>query len=376
MDLGLSEAQALLQRSARETLARACPPARVRAAEDRADGFDRGLWTLLAELGWLGLAIPEQYGGLGLTLLDQTLLAEELGRALVPGPVVETSVILPRLVMAVGSAAQRDALLPAVAAGNLVVALALAEAEARWDPARLSPSATREDHGLRITTVRPFVPFAATADVFLLPVRVGHAPEATASVLLDRRAPGVAIEPIPSLTGFALGAVRVTNVRADRDQWLGEGEDAQRALDHALVAGTIVAAAYQVGMAEAVLEMTVAYAKHRVAFGQPIGAFQAIQHKLVGMLSDLDGARLATREAAWRFDEGEASAALAASLANVLASEGLRSTCFEAHEVHAGVGFMMDYDLQLYYRRAKWLEQFLGHPVEHRERLAAALLDG
>lgn len=375
MDLGLSEAQQMLQRSARETLARECPPARVRAAEDRADGFDRGLWSQLATLGWLGLAIPEQYGGLGMTLLDQTLLAEELGRALVPGPFVETSVILPRLLLTGGSARQCEALLPAVATGSLIAALALVEAGARWGPARLRPSAVREEQGLRIATVRPFVPFAAAADLFILPVRVAQPEEVLVTVLVDRESPGVTVEPIPSLTGFALGEVRVDGGCADRDHQVGEGDDARRALDSALVAGTIVAAAYQVGMAEAVLDLTVAYAKSRVAFGQPIGAFQAIQHILVAMLSDLDGARLATREAAWLFDEGEASAAGAASVAKVLASEGLRSTCFEAHEVHAGVGFMVDYDLQLYYRRAKWLEQFLGQPTEHRERLAAALLD-
>jgi alkylation response protein AidB-like acyl-CoA dehydrogenase len=373
VDLGLSEAQEMLQRGAREALARECPPAVVRAVEARPDGVDRRLWAMMAKLGWLGLTIPEHYGGLGASLLDQVLLAEELGRALVPGPYVETCAILPQLLLAGGTEDQRATFLPAIAEGRLLAALALVEPGTGWDPDRLPLQG--DAAGATIDCLKPFVAYAAAADLLILPLRLATAGGDVVPLLISADAPGVSIEPIPSLTGFALGAVRLAGVAFSPDRLVGPGGLGRPALHRALAAGAIIAAAYQVGMAAAVLDMTTAYAKNRVAFGQPIGAFQAIQHKLVGMLNDLDGAQLATREAAWRFDDGAEDAEVAAAVANCLASDGLRSTCFEAHEVHAGVGFMLDYDVQLFYRRAKWLEQFLGHPVEHRERVAAALLD-
>ncbi|GIW06913.1 MAG: acyl-CoA dehydrogenase [Dehalococcoidia bacterium] len=374
MDLGLSEAQEMLQRGARDVLAHECSAAVVRAAEERATGIDGALWKTMAELGWLGMTIPERYGGLGATILDQALLAEELGRALVPGPYAETCVILPQLLLAAGSEQQRQLILPSVVAGRLLAVLALLEAEDE-QRTRATQSATSAGDEEGIWRVKPFVAYAPAADVVITPIRPHPFGEIDRVLLFERAAPGLAIEPSPSLTGCALGEVRFEGARPSASHVLGAGQEVLPVLRRALAVGATIAAAYQVGMAAAVLEMTVEYAKNRIAFGQPIGAFQAIQYKLVGMLNDLDGARLATREAAWRFDEGMADAEFASSVAKYLASEGLRSSCFEAHEVHAGVGFMLDYDLQLYYRRAKWWEQFLGHPSEHRDRIAAALLD-
>jgi alkylation response protein AidB-like acyl-CoA dehydrogenase len=333
------------------------------------------LWRQMADLGWIGLTIPEEYGGGGLSLEDQAVLAEELGRALAPGPYVETAVIAPALLLEVGTDAQRAELLPQIASGQLLVALAMTEDDAGWDPESIAVRAWPDEDSFVVQGTKLFVPFAAAADLLLVVARTGAENNALALLLVDRRARGVTVSPLPSLTGFSLAEVKFDRVDVPADRVLGDPGLDWGPLHRALDVGGAIAAAYQVGGAAAALDLTVEYAKSRVAFGQPIGAFQAIQHKLVAMLNDVDGARMTTQEAVWKLANSDPTAPFAVAVAQYLASEGFRRVCFEAHEVHAGVGFMVDYDLQLYYRRAKWLEQYLGHPVHHREKVAAALLD-
>ncbi|MFN8532401.1 MAG: acyl-CoA dehydrogenase family protein [Dehalococcoidia bacterium] len=367
MDLGLSEAQAMLQRGAREVLERECPPRRVRDVEERLDGHDATLWRQLAELGWLGLTLPESVGGLAASFEDQAVLAEELGRALVPGPFVETCAILPRL-LDEAHPAQRARLLPKIADGTLLAAIALSEADASWNEGDVRLTVHDDSEALILDGLKAFVGYGPVANLLIVAARHD---DGVSALLVEADTAGVTIEPIPSMTGVPLAEVRFTSVHVASEARLAGGwQTLQRALD----AGAVMAAAYQVGAATAVLDLTVEYAKSRIAFGRPIGSFQAIQHKLVGMLNHLDGARLATWEAAWKLDDDAPDASISASLANYLASEGLRESCFEAHEVHAGVGFMVDYDLQLFYPRAKWIEQLLGQPVHHRDRIVAALV--
>ena len=360
MDFELTAEQAALREVSRGLLAVNCPPQLVRSLAAAGRDVDDKLWQRGAELGWTGLAIPEEHDGAGQGLVELCLVAEELGRAAAPGPFTDTALTglaLARL--------GRPELLADLAAGDLAASLAFhGSVTGRYDGADLVLSG-------RASAVQA----AAAADWLLVTAAVPSATPSTAGVqgrrlaLVERSR--TAVEPRRTLDetrrwyDVVLDGVRV------------EAADVLAAAEPDLVwladAAAVLNAADSLGVGERLLEMTVSYVKVREQFGRPLGSFQSVKHKVADMLTTLKGARAATYYAAMALDAGVADATTAASAAKAFTAEGVAALAGEALQTHGGIGFTWEHDLHLYLRRAKVNEMLYGAPAEHYERLVALL---
>ncbi|MGQ4810511.1 Acyl-CoA dehydrogenase [Candidatus Entotheonellaceae bacterium PAL068K] len=372
MDLSLTEEQELLQSSARDFLRQECPTTHVRAMEEDETGYSPALWKNLAALGWAGIMFPEQYGGSGSGFVELCVLMEEFGRALLPSPFHSTVLTFGLPILLSGSEAQKQRYLPAIAAGDFLGTLALTEPSASFEPAGVSVRAESRNRGFVINGTKLFVLNAHTADALLVAVRTSDAggPEHGISLLLvPNHTSGVEITPLQTIASDRQCEVEFRHVEVSTDALLGERDQAWPLIKKTLDYATVAKCAEMVGIAQVAFDMAVDYAKNRVQFGRPIGSFQAIKHKCADMIIDVDGSRFITFRAAWCLDQG-VEAAREISMAKAWTSEGCRRVCAQAHQIHGGIGFTKEYDLQLFFRRAKQGEIFYGDADMHREVVA------
>jgi len=372
MDFALSEEQEMLRNMSRDFLVNECPKSLVREMEEDEKGYSPELWKKMAELGWMGLVFPEEYGGEGLNFLDLTVLIEELGRALVPGPYLSTVVYCGLSILAAGTDEQKREFLPKIAKGDLTLSLALTEPSATWDAAGVTVAAVPEGDDFVISGTKLFISDAHVADYLLCVARTkesGDKEDGITLFLVDAKSPGISCTPLKTIASDRQFEVVFDKVRVPRKNMLGEPDHGWAVITEMLPKAMLAQCALMVGGAQQVLEMTVNYAKERVQFGRPIGSFQAIQHKCADMAIDVDGCRFITYQAAWKLSEG-LPCALEVSMAKAWVSEAYRRTCVEGHQIHGGIGFIKDHDMQLYYRRAKASELMFGDADYHRELVA------
>ena len=370
MDLSLDSTQQLIQESARDLVRGACGrDVLVKLDRDPAGIMD-GLWGKLSEVGWPGMAIPEQYGGTGNSLTDVAVLFEELGMGPVPGPLFSSAVLCARILSEVATEEQRKAWLPGIASGKRVFALALTEARYGWAPEHIALTPKRDGSGFLVTGTKLFVHDAIFATDLLVMVR-SQSGAGTSLLRMDARAPGVAIRP---LEGFLTGMseVKFENVRVSGEDLIGKEGDAWAAMQPALLAAIPVLCAYKVGGCRAVFDLSVDYSRERTQFEQPIGRFQRVQDHVIRIVNFLDAARWTTYEALWQLDTGR-DAAASVHVAKSVASESYMGACDFAHEVHAGIGVMREYGLTLHTKMSRSLYHCLGAPAFHRKRLEAVL---
>jgi alkylation response protein AidB-like acyl-CoA dehydrogenase len=365
MNFSFSDDQTLLKNSVRLALDEQCKPAHVRAMMDDSKGYGEALWGEMAKLGWLGLPFAEEYGGAGLGLVELCLVLEELGRAAYPGPYF-SSVALGGLGLALaGSTAQKERWLSAVASGQARLSAALVEESLDWDPAMTTTTATRSTDGWTLSGAKRFVPWAHVADAVLVPAR---APEGLSLFLVDPRASGVALKPMVGIDlASRCSEMRLQNVAVKADALVGQPGGAGSVLESLLRRAAVCASAEMLGAARRCLDMSVEYAKVREQFGQPIGSFQAIRHRCAEMLLSAENAHSAVYYAAWALNAGAEDAAVAASICKAYVSDAVRKVCGDAIQVHGGIGFTWEYDLHLYFKRAKALEPLFGDAEYHRE---------
>ena len=358
MQFGLSESQIILRDSAREFFAGECPMARVRRLTETDTADDPALWSALARQGYTGIIVPEEYGGVGLGVVELVLLMEEAGRALLPGPLFSTVALAGAVLDACSGAAQKQHYLPPICRGDARATLAMLESSASWDPADVELAAK----GGRLTGEKLFVPDAAGADWIVVVGREGvH--------VVDAKAAGVGIAPMAGLDlTRRLSAVSFSNVPVET---LEHGAGLARGLQIA----TTALVAETVGGMQRTLDLTVEYAKTRKQFGKPIGMFQAVQHPCADMYLETESARSAAYYAAWALQEQAPDAAVAVSIAKMYASDAGRAVGNRGIQIHGGMGFTWENDLHLYYRRAKSSETTLGDATFHRERIARLVID-
>jgi alkylation response protein AidB-like acyl-CoA dehydrogenase len=372
MDLSLTEEQQLLQDSARDFLRQECPTTHVRAMEEDEIGYSPALWKTIAELGWPGLMFPEQYGGSGYSFIELCVLMEEFGRALLPSPFHSTVLTFGLPMLFGGSEAQKQQYLAAVASGKLLGTLALTEPSATFEPSGISVRADSRSGKFVINGTKLFVLNAHTADQLLVATRTSESggPEQGISLLLvPGKASGVDIIPLQTIASDRQCEVEFRNVEVGTEALVGTLHGGWPLLKKTLAYATVAKCSEMVGIAQVAFDMAVDYAKNRVQFGRPIGSFQAIKHKCADMVIDVDGSRFITYRAAWCLAEGlEASKEIA--MAKAWTSDACRRVCAQAHQVHGGIGFTKEYDLQLYFRRAKQGEVFYGDADLHREVVA------
>ncbi len=372
MDLGLSESQEMLKGIARSFMEREAPTDVVVDLQRAESSLAPGLWQKASELGWLGILIPPEYGGSGDSLSDAAVLYEELGRGPLPGPFFSSGVLGALTVLEGGRAEQRRDILPGVAHGERILSVAVSEPNASWGPAGITLAPQRRGRVYRLNGTKLFVSDATSATDLVVAVRTGDRPGDVSLLQVDARARGVRARRLP---GFLSWQCEVTfdDVEVPAGALLGEREgQGWAALERALERALPVLCAYMVGGCQAVFEKSVAHTQNRVQFGVPIGRFQRVQDHCIRLVNHLDGARWVTWEALWKLDAGQPAAA-SAHLAKAVASEAYLEACNAAHEVHAGMGVLVEYGLPAHTQMSRTLFHYLGDPTWHKRRMADAL---
>jgi len=375
MEFELNEEQKILQRSAADFLKKECPKALVRRLEESDEKYSPELWRKMAELGWLGLHLPEAYGGTDCSFLNMAVLVEEMGYNICPGPFISTSVLGCVPILEAGTEDQKRQILPKVANGELILTMALTESDGGYEPSALKVMAARVKDSWVIDGVKLFVPDALVADYILCVARTSEAsdPEAGLTLFLVKRDyPGVAVTPLKTISRDNQCEVAFDKVRLHADSVIGPVDKAWPVVKAALDKAAVARAAESVGAIRATLDMTVAYAKERVQFGRPIGSFQAIQHYLADMWVDMVGTRNLVLQAAWKLSTDE-PADKEVSMAKVRAGEMGRKATTVGHRVFAGIGFTMEHDLHLYHRRTLAGALAFGDADYHYEQVARNL---
>ena len=367
MDLRLSEDQEMIRKVAADFVRAEAPSTLLTQQFLKKETFLPDLYAKAAELGWLGMLVPEQYGGAGLSWLDSGVVFEELGRGPVPGPLFSSGVLAAQLLHDGGSEEQRKALLPAVCRGESIVVPALGDHGVHWGPETVATRLTREGGKRTLRGTKRHVHDAEGATAFLCAARDDDGK--VVLVLVDRDAPGVTVTPH---VGFMVSVSEVTLDGAEAADLVGEAGAGWELVDGAARKAIPLLCAYKVGACQEIFDFTVQYTRERRAFGQLIGRFQRVQDHCVELSVHMDAARMATYEALWKLDEGlPADAAI--HEAKAAASEGYHQACSYSHMVHAGPGTDYLHPLMVHSVLAHTLYQYLGTPDYHKRRMVDAL---
>ncbi|MEN8160818.1 MAG: acyl-CoA dehydrogenase family protein [Myxococcota bacterium] len=369
MNLDWSEEQEVLRDTVRKLCAEASPLDVVRALEDDPKGVPDALWKQMGELGLLGVLVPETFGGSEQTLLEAVIVFEELGRALAPSPAFESAVMSAGVLNAAGSDAQKEEWLPKIATGEAIVTPAWMEPQRGFGPDGVALAAKKSGKGFVLNGTKRFVTFASVASRLLVLARTGKKPENVSLFLVDPQSDGVSMRQLKSLASDTQYEVSFENVKVPGDALVGAANGGWGIWDTAMHDGIIVLAAQAMGGCERALEITVQYAKDRKQFDKPIGAFQAISHYLADAITQLDGGKTLVYEAATARAQGKDVRRLA-PMAKLFACQTYRDATAMCQQVWGGVGFTIEYDIQLYFRRAKQL-QLTWWDTRHLEELIA-----
>ena len=371
MDLGLDEQQEMLKNFARDFLEKECPESLVREMEEDDQGYSPDLWKKMAEQGWMGLTIPEDQGGAGMTLCELVVLLEEFGRALVPGPFISTVVLGAVPIMEAGTDEQKAQYLPKIAAGEVIMTMALTEPSAKWTADGVTLEAKKDGGDYVLNGTKLFVPDAHVTDHMVVVARTGGKGEDGITLfIVDSKSDGIKFEQLKTIAADKQSEVIFENVKVPAANILGSEGKGWEIVEKVSRVATVAACAYLVGLSQMDFDTTLNYAKERVQFGRPIGSFQAIQHKLADAIIDVDGSRFITYKAAWSLTEGEEDTDLMISMAKAWASDASRRVVAHGQQIHGGIGFTKEYKIQLYFRRQKWMELMWGDADYHREKVA------
>ena len=370
MDLSLNETQQLIRDAATEVVRKDFARDALLQFDDSERGITPELWQRTAELGWMGMLIPEDYAGYGNSHTDVAVLFEALGRGPVPGPYFSSGVLAALLLLEGATQAQKREWLPRVATGEEILAPAITEADFGWKPNNISARARKTPDGWILDGIKLFVPDALIATHLIAVVREDD--DAISLMRVPTDLTGISIRP---LEGFIASSaeVRFEQVKVGDDALIGgEPGVGWGTLERAMQRAIPIICAYKVGGCAAVFDLSVEYSRERQQFGQPIGRFQRVQDHIIHIVNYLDAARWTTCEALWKLDEGRDVGA-SIHLAKAVASESYLRACDYAHEVHAGMGVMREYGLTLHTKMSRSLYHLLGNPKHHRRGIAAAL---
>jgi alkylation response protein AidB-like acyl-CoA dehydrogenase len=369
------ESQQIIRQLTRDVLTKESPATAVRETLIDPAGYSPAVWQQLADLGLMGVMIPEEYGGQGLGLVEQALVLEEMGRAAYPGPYFATAILGATTLLAGGTDQQKARYLPDIASGKLKATLAIHEDQAAWEPEAVSLAARRTGNGYLLNGRKTLVPYGNVADLILVAARTSSGGDADGGITIfavPASASGIRVRPLTTMDlTNRVDVVTFEGVAVGDDQVVGGSDRGWPVLEKVLEIAAVAASAEMLGAARKSLEMSTEYVTTRVQFSQPVGSFQAVKHKCAEMLMAAEQAHSAAYYAAWAQSAGAEDASLAASVAKAYVSDAARKVCGDAIQVHGGIGFTWDYDLHLYFKRAKHLEPLYGDADFHRERAVA-----
>ncbi|MFC2072292.1 acyl-CoA dehydrogenase family protein [Chloroflexota bacterium] len=394
MDFSLTESQEMIRRTARDFVERECP---IEVAKElnksetgfSADvwhfeqdnskaGFSPDIWRKMAELGWVGMILPEAYGGRGSDFLDLAIICQELGWAAMPSPLISSGVLCGLTILEGGTEQQKQQLLPSIAKGERILALALTEQDYGWGPESVQLTASARDGKFVLNGTKLYIPDAHIADQLLCVARTRQSRDPQEGItlfLVDRQSPGLSCHNMAGFVGDRQNAVVFDSVEVDRSAVIGELDRGWSALAPAIEKASVILCAYMVGGCQRVWEMTVEYCNTRKQFGVAIGTFQRVQDLIIEVVNALDAARWTTYEALWKIDEQRADVSQAVTLAKIVSSEGYRKACTSSSQAHGGMGVVKDYPLYLYIKKSRSLYHYLGSPLSLRKSMAQLLFE-
>lgn len=368
MDFSLNEEQKILKNTARDFFEKECPKSLVKEMLKDELGYSPQLWKKMADLGWMCLVLDPGYGGIGGSFLDLTLLMEEMGRALLPGPFFSTVILGSLTILEAGDEEARQKLLPAIAAGDLILTLALTEPDGCYSQEGIKTEAVKKGEDYVINGTKLFIPDAHIAQYIICVARTGGIGEITL-FLVDSKSSGLTITPLLTIAGDKQSEVIFNNVKIPPGHILGQIGRGWTYLEKVWPSVIVARCAEMVGGAQQALDMTAQYAKERHQFGRPIGSFQAIQHYLADMLTQVEACRHLTYQAAWLVSE-ELPCKKEVAIAKAWCSDAFKRVTSVAHQIHGAIGFTEEHDLYLYYKHAKAWELTFGDASNHKEVVA------
>lgn len=375
MDLDFTEEQEMLRQTVRGVCERHSPIATVRALEDDPVGYSKEFWRQLTDLGLLGLTLPERHGGSALTAIEAAVVYEELGRALAPSPHFVSSVLSAGVLDHAGSDAQQEEWLPKIAGGKSLLTVAWLEPDRGFGPVGVQLRAVPDGDGFKLMGAKRHVCFASAADRILVLARTGPGEKDIDIFLLDPATKGVKLTQEMSLASDTQYKLELDGVHVPASARIGAPRSGWTTWNEVMHDGVILAAAQAIGGADRALEITVQYSKEREQFDKPIGSFQAISHYLADAATLISGGKTLVYEAAWARATGRPVSKLA-PMAKLFACQTYRDVTAMCEQVHGGYGFTVDFDIQLYFRRAKQLQLSWWDNRYLEELVAAATLDG
>ncbi len=374
MPLVLTEEQEMLRQSARGFLDGKAPVSALRKLRDdnNEDGFDRGLWKEMAEMGWAGILVSEEHGGADFGFVGAGVLAEEMGRTLTASPFLSTSILAATALKKIGNDAQKQEHLPNIAAGSALFALAVDETR-KHGPAKIDMKAEKHGNGFKLTGAKTFVADGHVADKIIVAARSAGAAGETEGLtlfLVDAKANGLSAERTVMVDSRGAARLNFDGVEATGDDVLGEVDGGYMALEGVLNAGRAGLSAEMSGAAQQAFGMTVNYLKERKQFGTEIGTFQALQHRAAHLYSEIELVKSAVLKALQDLDEHYGMAGPICSLAKAKAGEVAKLASQEAVQMHGGIGMTDEYDIGFYMKRIRVAQEMFGDPAFHADRLA------
>lgn len=373
LNLDFSEEQDMLRDMVRGVCTQHSPLEKVRELEDDPDGIARELWAQLGELGVTGLMLPEEYGGSGMSLLEGVVVYEEFGRSLAPVPHFVSCVLSAGAILKGGSDEQKSSLLPGLASGETIITPAWLEPENGYSPKGVQATATIDGDEVVLDGSKMHVYFASAADQLLVLARTGDAPADVDLFLVPTDTDGVSMEQRMSISSDTQYRVELAGVRVPVANRIGDAGSGWATWDAVMLEAVILASAQAMGGADYALEITAQYSKDREQFDKALAEFQAISHYLADARTELDGGKILVYEAAWTQSRGEDISRLA-PMAKLFTGTVYRDLTAMAQQVFGGVGFTLEYDIQLYFRRAKQLQLSWWDIATCEERVAERVL--
>ncbi len=371
MDVLLSENEEMIRNLAREFLEGECPTSLVRDMEKDELGYSQDMWKKVAsELGWTALSLPEQYGGLGEPLQFLGLIFEEVGRHMAPVPLLSTMVSALTIARD-GSEAMKSDILPQVASGDLILTYSFQETDPRLIESAVQTTATADGGDFVLNGKKLFVDNFNQADKLIVTAKTG---KGLTLFLVDTGSAGISTEKEVPTAKDKQFAVIFDNVKVSADSVIGEIDKGWTTAEYMLDLGAVLYASQMCGAARKDFEMGLEYSKNRVAFGRPIGAFQSVAHMLADAVMYIDGGELLTREAIWKMDQDQPYQ-VEVSQAKAFCNDKLQHVTVYSQMIHGGMGFMMEFDIHLWYRRVASWSMRMGSTFEHRARVAQGILD-
>jgi len=370
MNFGFTEEQEMLRDQVRKFLDKQCPIPEVRKLSNTKSGYSAEHWQEMASLGWLGLTIPENFGGSGLGWVDMVALLEETGRTLYPSPFISNA-LAATVIAEQGNSEQKQKWLPKLADGSLIGTVAILEADDFLDPSGIQLQANDEGDDVVLSGEKHFVSDAAQASLFVVACRTGNGAEDISLVVIESDTAGLRLTDCVNMDQTKReGMLTLSDVYVKADSILGERNRAWPAITRLTDCGAVAVTAEMIGAAEAALAITTQYAKDRTQFGSPIGRYQGVKHPLADMYVDIESFKSLLYYAAWTVDESPEELSRSVSLAKAYASESFPRIGVDCIQLHGAIGYTAEYDIQLFLKRSKWARPKFGDADFHYDRIA------